>query len=55
MGEGESNEIKRYIRVIQKVTAKTPVSILEEESEHQTVLCTKRRQKKFGLECEATN
>ena len=44
------------IRVIQKVTAKTPVCILEEESEHQTVLCTKtRRKKNFGLENEATN
>ena len=34
-------------RVIHKVTHKTPVCILEEESEHQTFLCTKRRLKKI--------
>ena len=34
-------------RVIRKVTHKTPVCILEEESEHQTFLCTKRRLKKI--------
>ena len=43
-------------RVIWKVTAKTPVCILKEESAHQTILCTKTRQKKkFGPEYEATN
>ena len=40
-------EIRFHSRVIQKVTAKTPICILEEESEHQTVLCTKIRRKKI--------
>ena len=34
-------------RVIRKITDQTPVSILKEESEHQTHLCTKTRQKKI--------
>ena len=34
-------------RVIRKVTHKTPVCILEEESEYQTFLCTKKRLKKI--------
>ena len=36
-----------YIRVIRKVTAQTLVSILKEESEHQTHLCTITRQKEI--------
>ena len=43
---GELNQIL-YNRVIRKVTHKTRVCILEEESEHQTFLCTKRRLKKI--------
>ena len=46
-----SKKIKKLhlIRVIHKVTAQTPVCIFKEESEHQTHLCTKTRQKKIWI------
>ena len=55
---GELNDIRflNCIRVIWKVIAKTPICILKEEREHQTILCTNMRPKIFfGLEYEATN
>ena len=43
------------IRVVWKVSAKTPVCLLKEERQHQIFLSSKTRRKRIGPEYEATN